>query len=258
MSRKLLAAILGATFSTAAVGQSINIDYGDRAGTPERTYAAAGLPGVWNNLRGEPRVSEPLVDRHGNSTAATIVQSLAFPDLFNNDPGTSGNDERLLDDYISGPGDILFSIVVSDLSLGRYQIITYAWGPAIPSSTTFVFVEGAAEPVQVIGGAWPGALEAGVTHAVHNTTVGRGTVTIEVVGSFGGSDSFVNGLQIHKLILGDLNGDGCVGLADLGMLLAEFGCTAPPGPCGGDLDGDGDVDLADLAILLANFGNGCA
>ena len=255
MSRKPLAAILGATFSATAVGQSINIDYGDRAGTPERAYGAAGLSGVWNNLRGAPRVSEPLIDLQGATTAATIVQSLAFPDLFNDDPGTAGNDERLLDDYISGPGDILFRIVASDLAVGRYQIITYAYGPAIPSSTTFVFVEGAPESVQIIGGAWPGALEAGVTHAVHTTTVGSGTVTIEVVGSFGGSDSFVNGIQFHKLIDGDLNADDCVDLADLGILLADFGCS---GGCAGDLDGDGDTDLSDLGILLANFGNGCA
>ena len=52
---------------------------------------------------------------------------------------------------------------------------------------------------------------------------------------------------------GDLDGDGDTDLADLGILLADFGCTAP-GPCPGDLDNDGDTDLADLGILLADFG----
>ena len=52
---------------------------------------------------------------------------------------------------------------------------------------------------------------------------------------------------------GDLNGDGRTDLADLGILLADFGCPQP-GPCAGDLDGDGDTDLADLGILLADFG----
>ena len=52
---------------------------------------------------------------------------------------------------------------------------------------------------------------------------------------------------------GDLDGDGDTDLADLGILLADFGCVAP-GPCAGDLDGDGDTDLADLGILLADFG----
>jgi hypothetical protein len=51
---------------------------------------------------------------------------------------------------------------------------------------------------------------------------------------------------------GDLNGDGCVDQADLGILLAAFGLDA-----GGDLDNDGDTDQADLGILLANWGAGC-
>ena len=53
----------------------------------------------------------------------------------------------------------------------------------------------------------------------------------------------------------DLTGDGVVDLADLGILLADFGCTG--GACVGDVDGDGDTDLADLGILLAEFGNVC-
>jgi hypothetical protein len=51
----------------------------------------------------------------------------------------------------------------------------------------------------------------------------------------------------------DLNNDGVVDLADLGILLADFGCTAP-GPCVADINGDGATDLADLGILLADFG----
>jgi hypothetical protein len=53
-------------------------------------------------------------------------------------------------------------------------------------------------------------------------------------------------------IPGDLNGDGHVDLTDLALLLADYGCGAPP--CPGDTDGDGDTDLADLATLLGNFG----
>ena len=53
--------------------------------------------------------------------------------------------------------------------------------------------------------------------------------------------------------VGDLDNDGDTDLADLGLLLADFGC-APPGVCVGDLNGDGFTDLADLGILLADFG----
>jgi hypothetical protein len=54
----------------------------------------------------------------------------------------------------------------------------------------------------------------------------------------------------------DLNGDCIVDLADLGILLADFGCMTPPGPCDGDINGDGVTDLTDLGILLADFGCG--
>jgi len=56
-------------------------------------------------------------------------------------------------------------------------------------------------------------------------------------------------------IPGDLNGDGCVGHADLGILLADWECTG--GDCPGDCDGDGDTDHSDLGILLAHWGEGC-
>jgi hypothetical protein len=48
--------------------------------------------------------------------------------------------------------------------------------------------------------------------------------------------------------LGDLDGDGRVSGADLGILLAAWGATGP-----GDLDGDGVVGGADLGVLLAHW-----
>jgi WD40 repeat protein len=51
---------------------------------------------------------------------------------------------------------------------------------------------------------------------------------------------------------GDLDDDGVVGQADLGILLAAFGVDD-----GGDLDGDSDTDQADLGILLAHWGEDC-
>ena len=46
----------------------------------------------------------------------------------------------------------------------------------------------------------------------------------------------------------DLNGDGLVNGADLGLLLAGFG-----GPGAGDLNGDGIVNGADLGLLLVEW-----
>ena len=56
---------------------------------------------------------------------------------------------------------------------------------------------------------------------------------------------------IGSACLGDLDGDGTVGGADLATLLGGWG--ACPG-CPGDLDGDGSVGGADLAVLLGAWG----
>lgn len=52
---------------------------------------------------------------------------------------------------------------------------------------------------------------------------------------------------------GDANGDSEVNLADLNLVLANFGQTSP----NGDVNGDGVVNLADLNLVLANFGLVC-
>jgi len=58
--------------------------------------------------------------------------------------------------------------------------------------------------------------------------------------------------------VGDLDGDGVIGLGDLAILLANFGTPGGATPEMGDLDGDGDVDLTDLAVVLSIFGTPCA
>jgi hypothetical protein len=51
----------------------------------------------------------------------------------------------------------------------------------------------------------------------------------------------------------DLNGDGAVDTADLGLLITAFGTSEE---CS-DINGDGVVDTADLGILISAFGTGC-
>jgi len=53
---------------------------------------------------------------------------------------------------------------------------------------------------------------------------------------------------------GDPDDDYDIDQADLGILLADWGCTSE---CVGDLDGDDDTDEADLGILLAYWGQEC-
>ena len=79
---------------------------------------------------------------------------------------------------------------------------------------------------------------------------------IYVLGNGTGTPFGDTGVVLHiRLRPGDLTGDGCVDQGDLGILLADWGCTG--GDCAGDIDGNGDTDQADLGILLANWGQGC-
>ncbi|MCH2161039.1 MAG: hypothetical protein MK085_04110 [Phycisphaerales bacterium] len=56
--------------------------------------------------------------------------------------------------------------------------------------------------------------------------------------------------QDRYVIEEDLNGDGEVNGADLGLLMANWAIAGSSG----DIDGDGDVDGADLGRLLGKWG----
>jgi hypothetical protein len=58
-------------------------------------------------------------------------------------------------------------------------------------------------------------------------------------------------------LIGDLDRDGDVDLADLARLLSNYGGTGGMVYGDGDLDCDGDVDLGDLTRLLSNYGRTC-
>ena len=111
------------------------------------------------------------------------------------------------------------------------------------------------------GNSFTEILRTDLNGTMQRTLYGNNSVTIDADGSVyvaGGRHDEPANAAVYKFAVGggcvgDLDGDGDTDLADLGILLADFGCTAP-GPCPGDLDGDGDTDLADLGILLADFG----
>jgi probable HAF family extracellular repeat protein len=61
--------------------------------------------------------------------------------------------------------------------------------------------------------------------------------------------------DVEPEVMGDLDGDGSVGVLDLLALLDAWGdCPDPPAECPADLDDDGVVGVSDLLILLANWG----
>lgn len=90
-----------------------------------------------------------------------------------------------------------------------------------------------------------------------------GTVQIRFVAADEGAGSLVeaaiDGFLVRSsgcdapLCPADTNGDGSVDLADLNLVLANFGTQSDDG----DTNGDGTVDLADLNAVLAAFGTTC-
>jgi hypothetical protein len=96
------------------------------------------------------------------------------------------------------------------------------------------------------------------------STVANGQPTVYLRWTMGTTDSIwqycgwnIDDIEIWAVLAipGDLDGDGCVDQVDLGILLADYGCTG--GGCPGDCDADGDTDQGDLGILLAHWGEGC-
>ena len=75
-----------------------------------------------------------------------------------------------------------------------------------------------------------------------------------LIARMGSEELSFNVIPSYRLFRGadagpDLNGDGVVNGADLGMLLSAWGTSGP-----GDLDGNGTVDGADLGLMLASWG----
>jgi hypothetical protein len=89
----------------------------------------------------------------------------------------------------------------------------------------------------------PTVLPAGsVAHLLMNGTFSDGTTTTT-------ASSTIVALGTPIARFGDLNGDGVVNGADLGLLLGAWGSAGP-----GDLNGDGTVNGADLGLLLGAWG----
>ncbi len=78
------------------------------------------------------------------------------------------------------------------------------------------------------------------------------SVWCEVADANFGSGSFV--APPPPMCPADFDHDGDVDLSDLGVVLADFGCT---GTCSGDVDGDNDTDLSDLGEVLSAYGLPC-
>ena len=131
MRTALIIATSIAMVAAPARGQSINVDYGSVAGTPADTYAGAGVPGIWNALHGGT-LPQKVIDVRGRFTSATLTLSSGGIVMMD-DPGTTGDDEALLDDGILGGGDVIFTLTIDGLRPDDRDVAAYVLVTAVQS-----------------------------------------------------------------------------------------------------------------------------
>ena len=179
-----------------------NIDTGQNGlfPLPDSSYAAAAAqPGQWN-AAGAGLLELPLVDSNGLATGASYSEDGATGVFEFDNPGTSGDDEKLLDDLLDIGGlGAASTITIRGLADGDYEVYTYAWAPDNRSAfCTDIDVPLAGSGAQTVCGNWPGAHALGVTYALHQVTIlGNAELTISAttVAGFGS----LNGIQIKPL-----------------------------------------------------------
>jgi hypothetical protein len=167
--------------------QSLNVDVGTNVmgvggfGAPSSAFgAAAGLPGVWNNVTGTGIGPFALMDIAGNANAVTLTRDSGAGGNFGyNNGDTSGDFELLMDDGqdvgSSAPTPPTRVYTFSGLDAGAYTVYTYAWAPDLTTYVSSVSGPGGANP-QTVGGPLPApnTFALGITHALHDVVVAPG------------------------------------------------------------------------------------
>ncbi len=242
---------------------SMNVDIGSPTagfGVPTSTYgAAAGTPGVWN-ARSVATSSGMLNDLAGVPCNAVLTRTgTNLADFAFNNTGTTGDDERLLDDAqdVGGTGGTT-TWTFSNLFGGNYTVYTYAWAPDSATFVSTVSVAGSADPAQNVGGAWAGAHALGLTYARHMVTgvASGGSIAITVATNSGFAT--LNGFQIVRegasytsYCFGDGTGTACP-CGNNGA--AGNGCANSVDPAGGNLAASGTASVANDTVTLQGSG----
>ena len=198
--------------ATPALGQSLNIDFGESDNHPLPTYAAAGLPGVWNSFPALHGTSENhLLGLDGQPTGARLLQLGGFENLNEHDPSISREDALLMDDFLVTYNATLEScIFFDDLEPGEYEVLVYARMPDSRVKSYTSVDQEVGFPHYEVGGDWPGGHQELVSFSRHFVTVGPdGNLDLHsgiVPGANPLLGAALNGIQ---LILGDpIFGDG--------------------------------------------------
>jgi hypothetical protein len=207
MSRILPSFFALALFVLPSRSQSINVDFepvGANFGQPSTNYgAAAQSPGYWNSVS-QSSVTN-LVAANGAATGVSLSTNASL-DFFTqtNWPGTSGDDQALLDDY-DHPDDFVISWTFEGLASGNYQAYAIIVGNNI--GRLRVTVDFSPDPEEYVFGGWNGTYTEGGSgfpsyysnYTRHTKTVTDGRIRINIAVADKIHDYvFVNGIQLVK------------------------------------------------------------
>ncbi len=263
MNCRLASIIVIAGASLPAAAQSFNIEWGSPETSPPASYAAEGLAGFWNTFDSMPSgVAMPLMGLDGGATLVTI-RNIGFDVVESADiPGTSGGDEALLDDCFTSFNDPIDGcLFIDNIEPGEYMVIMYGLAPDDDLLKSRLRIDQNAEDPVLVGGAWSGAHESGITYMAQMATVGLDR-NLDVHSGLLGGDirSVLNGMQIVSLDDLGCNGAdladplGQLDFSDIVAFLNAFSAQQP----GADLaEPIGQWDFSDVVAFLGLFAGGC-
>ena len=187
-----LVATLGVAAGSSA--QSINIDFGDLAGTPAADYGAAGPLGTWNTIVIDSGIPVQVLDLSGLPTNATLVHS-GFGYQDSNSQTTTGDDSALLRDYLFDI-DPDFTIEFFGLLPGEYAVYTYSYFTETFPFPSTVWVNDDLGTAQEVAGRFESGFAVGMSHALHIVDIVDGSLAVTVANP---GDSLVNGVQLVRI-----------------------------------------------------------
>ena len=248
-----------AAAASPVVAQSFNIEFGVAGTAPDPSYAGVGEPGVWNTFDFMPNFQRlPLVGLDGNPIPVDIM-NIGFDIIEAAEiPSTTGNDEALLDDCFTSFNDPVDGcLFMRFLEPGEYRVIMYGIAPDDVSLLSRLRIDQNSHDPVLVGGAWSGAHEEGVTYMSQIATVtSDGRLDIHSGLPSGNIRSVCNGIQVIQLppaCVADLTGDGTLDFFDISAFLGAFTAMDPTA----DFNGDGSFDFFDVSAFLNAFTTGC-
>ena len=260
MRTVLVALLLTVCLASPLSAQSINVAFGSSGGAPADSYAAAGEAGFWNHIPGTQGTTYTLKTTAGLPSSVTLLNIGGSQIQAVDHPGTVGNDERLLDEYlVTFTPTLETCLFFNGLEPGEYRVTTYAWLPGEPMLDSYVTVDFADQGGILVGGEWPGSLQEGIVYSIHTVEVTSNGSLASHSGIPVGSTPIaaLNGVQLELLgnddfVRGDVNADGNLDILDPIALLGILFLGQEPLPCDDalDVDDDGQLTLVDATQEL--------